>query len=176
MKHLALIIVVLIVAISAGCASKPPESVSRIPVEALTLAEVRAEPERYVGTEVRWGGVIARVENKAERTWIEVVSRELQKDAEPKLDGHSEGRFIASFSGFADPVVYKTGHLLTVLGTIEETTTRQIGDYEYTFPVVAVTGSYLWRVVPQSRLPYYPPPWYYDRWPYSRYPYPYYPW
>lgn len=181
MKYLCLIFIVVIL---SACASKPPAPISKTPVERLTLAEVRAEPGRFIGTEVRWGGVITRVENKEKQTWIEVVSRELRKDGEPKLDGKSEGRFIASFSGFADPVVYEAGHLLTVLGTIEQQATRLIGEYEYTFPVVTVTGSYLWRVEPQIRFPGYPPPWNYHPWPrYPRayphpypHPYPFYPW
>lgn len=162
----------------AACASKPPAAVSKIPAAQLSLAEVRAEPQRFVGSEVRWGGVIASVENKASETWIEVVGRELQKDAQPKLKGSSEGRFIAAMQGFADPAVYKEGYLLTVLGELQPPVTRPIGDYAYVFPRVSVTGSYLWRVE-KLQYPDYPPPWwYYDPWPFYHRPYHpyYYPW
>ena len=95
----------LLIALLAGCASTPPAAISRSPAPSLTLAEVRAQPERFLGSEVRWGGVITAVENKAQVTWIEVLARDLKKDGKPRLDDGSEGRFIASFSGFADPQV-----------------------------------------------------------------------
>jgi outer membrane lipoprotein len=158
-----------------GCASRPPAPISQAPAEPLSLAEVRAQPARFVGAEVRWGGVITRVENKADRTWIEVVSRELRSNGRPDLDGSSEGRFIASFPGFADPMVYQTDYLLTVTGTLEQPVTRPIGEYEYTFPVVAVAGSYLWKVEPAIPYPDYAPTWW-DPWsPYYPRHYPYYP-
>jgi outer membrane lipoprotein len=156
-----------------GCASQPPAAISRIPATKASVDEVRADIKRFTGTEVRWGGEITQVENKADHTWIEVVSRELGKNGRPKANSHSGGRFIASFKGFADPVVYQVGQQLTVLGTIEGQSIRTIGEYGYAFPVVSVTGSYLWPVIVESMEHDYPPWWYYDPWPY--YPWPYYP-
>lgn len=166
---------VFLIAILSACASKPTASISKIPVDSLTVAEVRANPGRFVGSEVRWGGVITRVENKASETWIELVGRELRKDGEPKLGGPSDGRFIASFPGFADAMVYKEGYLLTVVGTLKGETTRLIGEYEYRFPVVSVTGSYLWKVEEKPRFPDYPSPLWYDPWPFYPHPYPLHP-
>ena len=167
---------VIIVALVAGCAGQPPVAISKIPAEILTVAQVGAAPEHFTGAEVRWGGMITQVENRASQTWVEVVSRELGRDGRPDVKGGSDGRFIASFPGFADPVVYQAGYLLTVVGTLEAPVTRPIGDYYYTFPVVAVTGSYLWKVMPESDRPSYPPGWwYYDPWPYFYRPYPYHP-
>lgn len=168
---------VIIVSILIGCASRAPAPISKIPAGNLSVAEVGTDTARFIGTEVRWGGVITKVENKATRTWVEVLSRELRKNGQPKVVGESGGRFIASFQGFADPVVYRVGHLLTVLGSIEGQTTRPIGEYAYSFPVVAVTASYLWRMEPEPVQYEYPPPWwYYDPWPFYPRPYPPYYW
>jgi len=171
MKKRWLLIIVMIL---SGCASKPPLSISKVPSGSLTVAEVQASPGLFIGSEVRWGGMITQVENKASQTWIEVVSRELGRDGKPRNQESSGGRFIASLAGFADPVVYQVGNLLTVVGTIEQQVTRPIGEYQYAFPVVAVTGSYMWMIEPEIQLPDYPPSWrYYDPWPYYYYPYPY---
>jgi len=51
---------VMDIAIPGGCASKPPASISTRVTENLRLAV-----DRFVGSEVRRGGVINRVENKA---------------------------------------------------------------------------------------------------------------
>lgn len=158
----------------AGCASHPPAALDITPPPLLTLAEVRADAARHVGATVRWGGEIVQVENRESASWIEVVARPLRSDASPISGGHSEGRFIASLGGFADPVVYQPGRRLTVTGTLAAPVTRPIGDYAYEFPLVNVSGSHLWKIEPVYQPPDYPPPgylpwWYYDPW------WPYYP-
>jgi outer membrane lipoprotein len=152
---------ILVIALTGGCASKPPEAISKIPVNNPSLTSVRLDIDRYIGAEVRWGGEISKVENRADQTWIEIVRRRLWEDGKPKTSGKSDGRFIASFTGFVDPVVYEVGHLLTVVGTIEDKVKRPIGEYDYVFPIVTVEGSYLWKVTTVARYPNYPPPWWY---------------
>jgi outer membrane lipoprotein len=167
---------VIVIAITGGCASKPPEAISKIPADNPTLTNVRLDIDQYIGAEVRWGGEISKVENKADKTWIEIVRRQLWGDGKPKTSGNSDGRFIASFTGFVDPVVYEVGRLLTIVGTIEDKIKRPIGEYDYVFPLVTVEGSYLWKATTVAQYPYYPPPWwYYDLrfhypGPYYRYP------
>jgi len=164
---------VFVIAIVGGCASKPPAAISKIPADNPSLAEVRLGIDQYVGAEVRWGGEISKVENRADQTWIEIVRRQLRGDGKPKTSGKSDGRFIASFTGFADPVVYEVGRLLTIVGTIDNKIERPIGEYDYVFPIVTVEGSYLWKATTVAQYPNYPPPWwYYD--PRFYYPGPYY--
>jgi outer membrane lipoprotein len=104
MKNSATIFVALIL---FGCAAQIPVPISKTPVANVSVAEVKADTARFIDTEVRWGGVIARVENKAKETWVEIVSRQLRASGQPREAGGSGGRFIASFQGFFDPVVYK---------------------------------------------------------------------
>ena len=173
MRKLKVFVVMMVVL--GGCASKPPAAISKIPDENPSLTRVRMDIDSFVGTEVRWGGVIAKVENKASHTWIELVRHKLSDRGKPRSNDKSDGRFIASFEGFMDPVVYEVGRPLTVVGTIDGKIERPIGEYEYLFPIVTVDGSYLWKATAKIRDPYYYPPpyWYYDfryyhRWPYHR--------
>ena len=70
-------------------------------------------------------------------------------------------------------MVYEVGHLLTVVGTIEDKVKRPIGEYDYVFPIVTVEGSHLWKKTTVTQFSNYPPPWwYYD--PLFYYPGPYY--
>jgi outer membrane lipoprotein len=169
-------LVMIALAILGGCASKPPAAISKIPPENPSLTRVRLDIDSFIGTEVRWGGVISKIENRATHTWIELVRQKLREDGKPRTNDRSDGRFIASFEGFVDPVVYEVGRQLTVVGTIEAKTERPIGDYNYLFPIVAVEGSFLWKAGTKYRDHYYPPPyWYYDLWfyhpgPYHRHP------
>lgn len=168
-KRCSLIAIVLL----GGCAAHPPASISKVPADNPSLLRVRMNIDSFIGREVRWGGVISKVENRAEQTWVELVRRNLREDGRPLSGGSSDGRFIASFAGFIDPVDYKVGSLLTVVGRIDAKTQRSIGEYEYSFPIVTVEGSHLWRSEPVIRGPYYPPPpwFYYDVHYYHRYPF-----
>lgn len=158
-----------------GCASTP-EPISKKPHENPSLTVVRMDPDAFVGRDVRWGGVIVKVENMAEQTWVEIVRLNLSNIGRPLTGGSSDGRFIASFDRFLDPVVYEIGRPLTVVGRIDGSERRAIGEFDYLFPVVAVEGSYLWQAVePLPPPPYSYPWWYYDPWyphpwPYHRHP------
>lgn len=171
-----------IIALLGGCASQVPIPIKEPPPGNPTVAEVRQDGPRFAGSAVRWGGVITQVENKRDRTWVEVVSRELDSHGEPISGSRSDGRFIASFPGFIDPIVYGAGQRLTVAGTIKGESTRPIGEYSYTFPIVTVSTSYLWGAEAEPARYDPPPPWYYDPWwpyypgPFYHRPYPPYRW
>ncbi len=153
---------VFVISLSGGCASKPPDAISKVPAENPTLTRVLLDLDRFVGSAVRWGGVISKVENRADQTWVEIVRHKLRHNGKPGTDGNSDGRFIASFTGFVDPLVYQVDRPLTVVGVIDGNIKRPIGAYDYTFPIVKVGGSYLWKAVTEVRVPYYPgPQWYY---------------
>ncbi len=85
------------------------------------------------------------------------MERALHDKDRPISDGVSEGRFIASFEGFADPMIYKVGRPLTVVGKISGQTKRSIGDYDYNFPIVSVVDSHLWNKQAKVNTPYYAP-------------------
>ena len=168
MQVTGLSISLLALTLIAGCASKPPSSIDKLPADNPSLNRVRMDIDSHVGREVRWGGVISEVENKPDRTWVQVVRYPLRDSGRPREGGLSDGRFIASFGRFLDPVVYEIGRPITVVGTIEDKTRRPIGEHEYLFPIVAVEGSHLWSTHSEIHQPYYPPWWYYDPW----YPFP----
>jgi len=151
----------MLIALAGGCASKPPEAISKIPADNPSLAAVRQDIDQYIGAELRWGGEISKVENKTDKTWVEIVRRQLRENGKPDTNSNSDGRFIASFTGFIDPVVYEVGRLVTVVGSIEGAIERPIGGYDYVFPLVNVEGSYLWRADDVALYPNNPPPWWY---------------
>ena len=162
-------------ALLGACASTP-ESISRQPDPNPSLTQVRIDPDAFSGREVRWGGVVVKVENKVDETWIEIVRLDLSSVGRPLINGSSDGRFIASFNRFLDPVVYEVGRPLTVVGRIDGKQRRPIGEFEYLFPIVTVEGSYLWQAVEPVPPPPYPSrwwyydPWYPHPWPYYRHP------
>jgi outer membrane lipoprotein len=166
------LVIVALIALCSACA-QPVSSISLAVVDDVSLAQVRASNDAYQGSMVRWGGVVAEVENKADTTWVFLVEYELRDDAKPNADSASDGRFVARFNGFVDPVVYKVGRPLTVVGRIDGSLQRAIGEFEYRFPIVAVLDSQLWAEAVKIRPYYPPPPWWYRDYYYHPFPYRY---
>ena len=152
-----------------GCASNiPPEIRTAIP-DSPDVSDVRKTPQQFEGAQVRWGGVVAGVENREQETWLEVVARELDSSGRPRSADYSPGRFITIVPGFLDPSVYEDGREVTVNGVLQPSLTRKIDDFEYEYPVVKTDQLFLWEPV-REYSPHYPYYWY-DPW---YYPYPYY--
>lgn len=175
-------LILLCLSLIAACASPVPKGVQEAPQPRLSLAEVRSGPVP-VGARVRWGGTIAKLENRKDETWLEIVERPLANDGEPRMQADTRGRFFARVSGFLDPSEYAEGRAFTVSGVLEESVTRRIGEFPYTFAVVKAQEHYLWpRARERDRrqrsadpYPYYADPFWspfwYDPW----YPFGFYP-
>jgi len=150
----------------AGCASDIPRPIREAPDTDIRPAQALSHAESLLGSPVRWGGTIARVENRKEETWIELVEFPLTKEGRPRITEASGGRFLARFKGFLDPEVYAHKRSLTVAGSLEAPVTQPIGEHPYRFPVVAVSSHYLWAPEPNvvHYYYYYYSPFWYDPW------------
>ena len=155
-----------------GCASNLPVELTT-PIEGSPqVSEVLQNFDAHKGELVRWGGSIASVENKEDETWVEIVSRELNRSGRPKSSDQTDGRFLAKVSQFLDPEIYKKGRLVTIYGELAESQDGKIGERSYTFPVVNSKKAYMWaeyRDLPQHPVhrryydPFWDPYWIYHR-------------
>lgn len=156
---------------AAGCASQVPLAIrgdgSDATSKPVSVPQVQHNPDAYSGQRVRWGGSILALRNLPESTEIEVLSRALARDGEPRVEADAEGRFIARLPGFLDPTQYPKDRLLTVVGVLAGVDVRDVGDYPYRYPVVAVSSHYLWPKVEPRVFPYGSPWAYGSAWPYG---------
>ncbi|MBD3666703.1 MAG: Slp family lipoprotein [Kangiella sp.] len=156
----------------AACANVP-ESIELDKANRVDFAQVAQSPATYAGEEVRWGGVIARVENLEKDTLIEVVNLPLDRQARPVKDSQTGGRFIARVPGFLDPMIYQKGKEITFVGMLGEPMPGKVGKHEINFPVVDTRSHYLWKERPRREYveaySMWDPYWFYHRpyhWPY----------
>jgi outer membrane lipoprotein len=153
-----------------GCATTP-DPVLDAEVQPVTLEQVKADPDRYKGARVRWGGTLVGIGNRADTTVLEVLGRPLRYNGAPDPDAMGTGRFRASVAGFLDPSDFAAGRWVTLVGAVAGVESGRVGDYPYVFPVVAVEAQRLWRsrdeIAPQPEPHYYYRPWW-DPW--YRYP------
>lgn len=180
MQFIKRLFVVATLALLGACASSPTIFNQPMP-GAPSLSEVNADIDKYKGTRVRWGGVIASVKNQQNETWIELVQYQLNRRGRP-IDSDSQGRFYLKFTGFLEPRDYEIGREMTAVGEVTETVTQKIGEHNYIYPVVSVNSAefLLWDDYSDYRDPY-PSYWpYYDPfygpffYPYFNYGFPYY--
>ena len=146
-----------------GCASNIPELIRQAPPGDIQVEEAQQRPEDFLNSRVRWGGSIVGVENLAEMTYVEVLSRRLSSNGKPEADS-SRGRFKMALEGFREPQGFPKDRLITVSGTLVEVAEGMVGDFNYPYPIVAPDSYYIWAV----ERTYYPYPYYYDPF--------YYPW
>lgn len=154
--------------------------------EKVSFDIVIADPDRFVGEKVLWGGEIVNLRNEENETVIEVIQAPLNYKDKPGNIDLSAGRFLIEEAGFIDPAIYAEGRKITVAGTIAGTRTEAIGEADYVYPVVQSLKMHLWKKEPNHLSPryiydplYYNPyyPYYSDPWPYGGpflYPHPWY--
>jgi outer membrane lipoprotein len=152
-----------------GCAIPSPvdDPIQDAHFQGPPLAAVRAQPEAFLQKPVRWGGLIARVDNQRAETTLEIVEQPLDGRGRPVADDESGGRFFARIPGFLDPAIYAVGRSITVVGLLTGTTPGQVGDYRATYPVVTVERHRLWPARRAPEVIYVPDPFGYS---------PFYPW
>ncbi|MCW8327537.1 Slp family lipoprotein [Photobacterium sp. SDRW27] len=142
----------LIMVFMVGCASVPESLYTQSETPITDYMLIADDPEQVQGQEVRIGGIIAAIDNEKQRTRIEIVSLPLTSDGRPKLDAKPQGRFVGYVPGFIEPLEYRPGRLLTVVGRIDGSEQGTVGEFDYLFPVVKVSGSQLWQVKQEIRI------------------------
>jgi outer membrane lipoprotein len=145
----------------AGCAHVISEESRNLIDPTILFQNLRTNPDSYVGKYVMLGGVVAGVQNNKDGSQLEVVQSPLETDELPEEISHSSGgRFLATTSRFLDPIVYKTGRKVTVVGQVQGKKTQPIDQVEYTYPVISIREIHVWS---KSELdqPQYPPPGYF---------------
>ena len=101
---------------------------------------------------MQWGGVIVAIRNLPQRTQLEVLSYPLDRTGEPDQSATPQGRFLLIQPGYLEPVDYAAGRLITTVGAVDRIEHGQVGEADYTYPVVDAAQLHLWP----KETPYYP--------------------
>ncbi|MDU0354603.1 Slp family lipoprotein [Paraglaciecola aquimarina] len=155
----------------AGCAAFPDKLKIEDPKSLVSYEDAASKADQVKGRMIRWGGAIAKIENKEKTTVLEMVYYPLTNYGRPIVSDESMGRFRIHVNGFMDPVVYKEGRLMTFTGQLNGLENGLVGEHKYVFPSVNVKEYYIWKKLQRvdiSGVHMWP----YDYW-YDRYPFPY---
>lgn len=156
-----------------GCSHVISPEMRAAAKEDLQFSVVLADPERYHGELVIWGGVILETENNPEGTTLVILETLLDWEGAPRDAEFSRGRFLARTSHFLDQAVYSPGRKVTLAGEVVGRELRRIGELPYGYPVVSVREIHLWRESTAAWVPAHPwgpywywggPYWYWEWW------------
>ncbi len=149
-----------------GACATPVPGPLQGPGSEVSVAQARSASQPVVGARVRWGGRLVGVVNKADHTRLEILAFPLDRAGRPRVDGEPQGRFMARVPGFLEPAVYARGREVSVVGRITGTRDETIGEYPYRFPLVDVSGHFLWPVHTEpAEIHHHDHPPLYPRWP-----------
>ena len=71
----------------SACAASMPKEIQANVDESMTVHAALAQAENVAGKRIRWGGRIAKVENAADGSWVEVVEQPLYSSGRPRFSG-----------------------------------------------------------------------------------------
>lgn len=175
-----LLVLVSIVTLGTACVHIPQSLRVAEGVSLTEFSAVKTDAKMYVGEQARWGGVIAKVENNADNTMLEIVHFELLASTRPTPKDDTQGRFRVYYHGLLDPVIYKEGRSITAVGSISASEPGKIGEHDYLYPVIKADHVHLWKEIKQvdvrvTHQPIWHTPslWYHPRPYYSPLHYPY---
>lgn len=170
---MGLCMLALLLAALSACTTTPAISNQFRQQANLTVdyLDIRLEPENYTGEKVILGGYLLEVFNKPQQSNLLVLQAPLEYSNEPMSRDLSKGRFLIRTSRFLDPEVYSPGRKITVGGVVTGTEKQQIGDIDYTLPVIESRELTLWPEDDEYYRPYWPYyPYYHDPYYYHRFP------
>ncbi|NJD90407.1 MAG: hypothetical protein FIA91_02655 [Geobacter sp.] len=144
MKRAQLIIFMLFIAIN-GCTPIFSEQTRKMINTDASFKAVKAAPENYIGKTIMLGGRIANVTNSADGSYLEIVQFDLTSSSFPEDSFLSYGRFLAATESFLDPLVFRRGALISLVGEIKGKKSQRLENMDYTYPLLQMRDWYLWK-------------------------------
>jgi outer membrane lipoprotein len=100
------------------------------------FAEMQQAPAKYRGAMVLLGGKVIETLAKEGATELVLLQLNLGSRDRPQDNDQSQGRFLVRSARFIDPVLFPPGTLITVVGRLQGSESRPIGEMPYAYPVI----------------------------------------
>lgn len=129
----------------SGCAHVMSEANLKLADQSIRYADLSGNPDAYVGKIVLVGGIVAGVKSSGDVAMLEVTQLDLLKNGVPDEDSRSGGRFLALSSDLVDPMIYRTGKLVTIIGEVKGRKVQKLESVDYPYPLISVKELRLFR-------------------------------
>jgi len=130
--------------IISGCTTIISDQSRKLINTDATFKDIKEKPEIYIGKTMLLGGRIASIRNNTDGAQIEIVQFELTSQDYPEDSYISYGRFLATNSSYMDPLIFRPGMLITLVGELKGKKTLRLDDMDYVYPLISLREWYLW--------------------------------
>jgi len=127
----------------AGCTA--PEQRPSGGDRGLSPQTVVADPQRFRGHLVQWGGQIVSSHNFRDHSELEILAYPLRANGRPDQAKGSLGRFYALRSGYVETAEFAPGELVTVVGPVSGVRVVHSGSQSHPYPELEIQRAYLWK-------------------------------
>ncbi len=101
-----------------------------------SFTELQQTPAKYRGAMVLLGGKVIETLAKEGATELVVLQLDTGSRDRPVDNDRSQGRFLVRSAQFIDPALFPPGTLITLVGRLQGSESRPIGEMPYTYPVI----------------------------------------
>jgi len=137
--------IIIVAALSlSGCTAVISEQTRKLINTDASFKSLKESPENYIGKNIMLGGRIANIKNSSDGAQIEIVQFDLTSRNYPEETFLSYGRFLATDSSYMDPLIFRRGMLITLVGEVTGKKTMRLEEMDYTYPVISIREWYLW--------------------------------
>lgn len=140
-----IIVLFVMIVLLGGCAHVMSDAGLKPVDRSLAYAELKKNPEALVGKQVLVGGMIAGTRSSGDVIMLEVVQLELFNNGVPDESSRSGGRFLALSSELIDPLLYRPGNLVTLIGEVRGKRIQKLESVDYPYPLIAVKELRMFR-------------------------------
>ncbi len=144
MKRLVWLVFAL-TGILGGCAHVMSEAGLATADRSILYADIKRNPEALAGRNVLVGGIIAGTRSSGDVMQLEVAQLELFANGVPDESSSSAGRFLVVSGELLDPLFYRPGSLVTIIGEIKGQKVQKLEGADYRYPLVSAKEIRLFR-------------------------------
>lgn len=148
------VIMTSLMATLSGCAHVMSDSGLKLADRSVAYSDIKKNPEQFAGKVILVGGVIAGTKSSGDVIMLEVAQLELFNNGLPDEFSPSGGRFLAVSSDLIDPVIYRPGRFVTIIGEVKGKKIQHLEGADYPYPLLSVKELRLFRA--SEPFPTYP--------------------
>ena len=134
-----------LVAVLGGCAHVMSEAGLATVDRSIPYGDIKKNPEALAGKNVLVGGVIAGTHSSGDLLLLEVAQLELFSNGVPNESSYSAGRFLAVSGELLDPLFYRPGALVTIIGEVKGQRVQKLEGADYRYPLISAKEIRLFR-------------------------------
>lgn len=125
------------VCVLGGCAHVMSDAGLALADRSISYSDIKNNINAVAGKTIMVGGIIAGTHGNGDVLRLEVAQLELHSNGVPDELSTSAGRFMVVSGELLDPLFYRPGFLVTVIGEVKGQQLHKLNGADYRYPVIS---------------------------------------